>query len=1037
MTAPLLVSSYYSLGFGTAPPKALARGAGELGWPALGLSDRGGLYGLPEFMEACTDLGLKPIVCAELPAYARGDTRGDTSGTPGAYKKRILAIVMEKNGFARLCSLLSHRSDPGFELPSELKANHAGLALASDDEAFLHSVPGSHALLLPSDKKNWNKLLATGRRPLASGELRFLKEEDRELQRLLMAINRLCTIWDIKDEELSDPGCLPVSPDNFEKAYSAVPEALAANRELSASIKFSSLFDGFVFPRHDSPPEAENKAAGQNFLREKPCALLRRLVMDGIKTRYGPKSEARALERMEYELDIIESRGFCDYFLAVKDIVAGASRSCGRGSAAASLVAYCLGISNVDPIKHGLYFERFLNPERKDPPDIDVDFAWDERDALLEKVMARYGEARSARVCNHVSFQSRAALRETARAFGMPDSEISAREKSGGDISAWHTGGAEHSSSAARAPAMAHAPRANDPWANDPWANDPWAKIHKLSAGLIGLPRHLGVHSGGVILVPEEIEKLVPIERSGSGIRICSWDKDGVEAAGLVKIDLLGNRSLAVVRDALANAKDNGAGIDEQNWQPADDPETIALLAAGDSMGVFYVESPAMRLLQKKTGRGDFEHIVIHSSIIRPAANRYINEYIERLKGKPYKALHPALGSILDESCGIMCYQDDVCKVAVAAAGFSSGEADAVRKALSKRDAKERLPAFEKRFRDGAAARGLDEKTITDLWDMICSFSGYSFVKAHSASYAMLSFQSAWLRRHRPAEFMAAVISNRGGYYSTLAYTSEARRMGLRILPPDVNKSVLACRGRGKSLRFGLGMIASLEKSTAEAILKARASKGPFKSLDDFALRVKTDRTEAEALVGSGAMDELPGAPAREGKLMALLSAQAARENASAVGQGELFATEAIPPSHKNGYTEKPSEPGRKRRMEGQMRYLGTSLEEHPLFLYPEAMRKKRCLGMDLSKHAGQRVRLLAWPIASKSALTSAGEEMKFVSFEDESALYESVFFPDSYRRFERLLYMDLPLFIEGWVETNYGAASLSVENAEIAIKKF
>ncbi|GAB1433308.1 DNA polymerase III subunit alpha [Spirochaetota bacterium] len=1033
MTAPLLVSSYYSLGFGTAAPKALARRAKELGWPALGLSDRGGLYGLPEFMEACTDLGLKPLVCAELPAYARGlamgVARGEALGTSDAYKKRILAIVMEKNGFARLCSLLSHRSDPGFELPSELKANHAGLALASDDEAFLHSVPDSHALLLPSDKKNWNKLLATGRRPLASGELRFLKEEDRELQRLLMAINRLCTIWDIKDDELSGPGCLPVSAGNFEKAYSAVPEALAANRGLSESIKFSSLFDGFVFPRHDSPPEAENKAADQNFLREKPCALLRRLVLDSIKTRYGPRPEARVIERMEYELDIIESRGFCDYFLAVRDIVAGASRSCGRGSAAASLVAYCLGISNVDPIKHSLYFERFLNPERKDPPDIDVDFAWDERDALLEKVMARYGEARSARVCNHVRFQSRAALRETARAFGMPDSEISAREKSGRDISAWRTGSvecAERSSSAL-----------STPRANDPRANDPWSKIHKLSAGLIGLPRHLGVHSGGVILVPGEIEKFVPIERSGSGIRICSWDKDGVEAAGLVKIDLLGNRSLAVVRDALANAKDNGAGIDEQNWQPTEDPETIALLAAGDSMGVFYVESPAMRLLQKKTGRGDFEHIVIHSSIIRPAANRYINEYIERLKGKPYKAMHPALGSILDESCGIMCYQDDVCKVAIAAAGFSSGEADAVRKALSKRDAKERLPAFEKRFRDGATARGLDEKTITDLWDMICSFSGYSFVKAHSASYAMLSFQSAWLRRHRPAEFMAAVISNRGGYYSTLAYTSEARRMGLRILPPDVNNSVLACRGQGKTLRFGLGMIASLEKSTAEAILSSRASMGPYKSVDDFARRVKTDRTDAEALVGSGTMDELPGAPTREGKLMALLSAQAARENAPSAGQGELFTAEAILPSHKNGYTEKASEPGRKRRMQGQMRYLGTSLEEHPLLLYPEAMRQRRCLGRDLSKHSGQRVRLLAWPIASKSALTSAGEEMKFVSFEDESALYETIFFPDSYRRFERLLYMNLPLFVEGLVETNYGAASLSVENAEIAIKKY
>lgn len=1000
MIAPLLLSSYYSLAFGTASVKDIVHKAGELGWPAIGLSDRGGLYGLPEFMELCTASGIRPIVCAELPySYVPEEN----------YKKRILAVVIERRGFSRLCQLLSHRAEPGFELCTQLKENHAGLALASDDEDFLRSVADSYALLMPSAKSGWKKLLATGRRPLASGEVRFMAAEDRELQRLLMAIKRRCTVWDIRPEELSDSKCLLPSPEAFVKSYSDVPEAISFNKELLASVKFSSLFNGFIFPSYE--PELFHKKNSANseasLKKESGAELLERLAYEGAKRLYGQALDSKVTERLEYELKIINSKGFCDYFLTVKDIVACASRSCGRGSAAASLVAFCLGITNVDPIQHGLYFDRFLNPGREDPPDIDIDFAWDERDGLLENLAHTYGESRSVRVCNHVRFQKRSATRETARAFGMADSETSNRAVYGPERD----------------------------------KAEPWAEILSLAGRLQDFPQHLGVHSGGVILVPDQIEKLVPIEHSGSNIKICTWDKDGVEAAGLVKIDLLGNRSLAVVRDALANAKENGIAIDETGWRPTEDPETIELLARGDSMGVFYVESPAMRLLQKKTGKGDFEHLVIHSSIIRPAANSYINEYIERLKGKAYKPIHPILGDLFSDTYGILCYQEDVCKLAIAAAGFSSSEADAMRKTLSKRNAVARLGAFKQGFTEGALARGLEPEAINELWAMILSFSGYSFVKAHSASYAMLSFQAAYLRRHRPAEFMAAVISNMGGYYSTLAYASEARRMGIELLPPDINKSDIACKGKGRSLRFGLGMIGALEHKTVQAIIEARSFGGPFRNLYDLINRVKIDRTDAEALVGSGALDELDGPRPREAKLMALLSAQSDREGFAPFGQGELFTPDEQ--SSSQSAKEQPIQscmPKRAlspiRRMEGQMRYLGTSLEAHPLYLYPELMKQKRCLGKDLHRYVGRTVRLLAWPIAGKSALTSTGEEMKFVSFEDETALYETVFFPEAYRRFESLLYTNCPLFIIGRVEKSYEAISITVEKAELADKR-
>ncbi|MBU1079926.1 MAG: DNA polymerase III subunit alpha, partial [Spirochaetes bacterium] len=577
--------------------------------------------------------------------------------------------------------------------------------------------------------------------------------------------------------------------------------------------------------------------------------------------------------------------------------------------------------------------------------------------------------------------------------------------------------------------------------------DDEWNEIARLAPRLAGIPRHLGVHSGGVILVPGDITDRVPIERSGSGIRVTAWEKDGVEAAGLVKIDLLGNRSLAVVRDALANASDNGEPVDERSWRPLDDPATVRLLAEGDTMGVFYVESPAMRLLQRKTRRGDFEHLVIHSSIIRPAANRYINEYIDRLGGKEYEPLHPLIGDILAESYGIMCYQEDVCKVAVALAGFTPSEADKIRKILSKRDFAERLVSYREKFYSGARGKGVPDATIGEVWAMIESFSGYSFVKAHSASYAMLSFRSAYLRRHRPAEFMAAVISNRGGYYSTLAYASEARRMGLSVLPPDVGESALRCRGRGRELRFGLGMIGSLGEARAKAIVDERRARGPYLDIDDLARRVRMDRVDAEALAGAGALDSLSPMLSRAGKLMRLLSAcedGGARRpvgGSSAPGggfpaQGELFAAEPAGSRFGSPGARAPgaggeSPEGARRRLEAQMRYLGTTLDVHPLTLWPRALSARRALGRDLPALVGRRVSLVGWPITAKPVVTAGGQAMEFVSFEDETALYETVLFPAAFARHRHLLYEQRPLLLRGIVEEDRGAVTVTLESLE------
>jgi len=1041
---------------GVPTPEAWVAAAAQAGLGRLALTDRNGVYGVPTFVEACRKAGIAPIAGVEL-VYPGG---------------RSVLIPRAKAGFSAICRLLTLRAsapaafdaraaiaalrDPVLSCPdpaSSCRTSPRGsLFILTDDLALLDSLPPSDflfALATPCNRGAWRRLAASGHRPAASPEASFLEAGQREIQRLLLAIGARKTVHDIEDSLLDPPEALWTPGQLGEGGAGAEPwacranllpwlgEAFAANG-LIAREALAEPFSGFVFPRFDL---AGGKAAGRASAEARPATQpaqptpsarsetaperLRRLVYEGAARRYGGAGPEES-KRIEYELGLIESKGFCDYFLVVKDIASWASRTCGRGSAAASIVSYCLGITAVDPLRHGLYFERFLNPGRKDPPDIDVDFAWDERDALLDEVTNVYGPERTARVANHNCFRRRSALRETAHAYGMPDAEIAEFERSLGldPEGALAAGGPE------------------------------WKEVAEASAKIVGLPRHLGTHSGGVVIVPGSLADYAPIEATGTGIRVIAWDKEGAETAGLVKIDLLGNRSLAVVRDILANLEANGEPLDQASWRPLDDPDTVALLARGDTMGVFYVESPAMRILQAKTKRGDFEHLVIHSSIIRPAANKYINEYVDRLEGKPWEPFHPLLKGLFDESFGILCYQEDVSKAAIALAGFSAAEADGIRKILSKKDADTRLQEYRGAFFEGAAAKGVDAASAEAVWAMICSFSGYSFVKAHSASYAMLSFQSAFLRAHHPAEFMAAVLSNHGGFYSTLAYASEARRMGITLLAPDVNESAFRCLGEGRTLRFGLCMVPSLGARLAGELLAERERGGPYRSAEDFARRLRFERTEAEALVGAGAFDGLLGGRPRSSALMALFSLCAAREGeASAKARApSLFPDEecsaggsvpagaaardgALRASNAPSATAtaaaaaaSASDASPRKRRQAAFKYLGTTLDAHPLELWPRVFAQPRDRARDLPRSVGRRVTILGWPITAKPVLTAQEEQMEFVSFEDETAIFEAVLFPDAYRRLRHFLFEDRPLWVSGIVERDRGAITLTVE---------
>ena len=358
------------------------------------------------------------------------------------------------------------------------------------------------------------------------------------------------------------------------------------------------------------------------------------------------------------------------------------------------------------------------------------------------------------------------------------------------------------------------------------------------------------------MITPESIDNYVPVEFAPKGVPIIQWEKDAAEESGLVKIDLLGNRSLGVIRDAVANLRNNGTEFDEQLWEPEDDGATQTNVAKGNTIGCFYIESPAMRMLQKKTKVGDFEHLVINSSIIRPAANEFIREYVRRLRGGRWESIHPLLSDVLEETYGIMVYQEDVSKTAVALAGFSHADADGLRKIMSKKDKIRKLDDYRARFIAGAQANGVGNDQIITIWNMMMSFSGYSFCKPHSASYARVSFQAAYLKTHYPAEFMAAVISNQGGFYSTFAYVSEARRMGVKILPPGVNNSDILWKGSAGGIQVGLSSVKNVSSETCKRIVSERKEK-PYNDMVDFLDRIQPASPEARSLVNAGAFDLL------------------------------------------------------------------------------------------------------------------------------------------------------------------------------------
>ena len=750
-------------------------------------------------------------------------------------------------------------------------------------------------------------------------------------------------------------------------------------------------------------------------------AELRRRAEAGLQRRYAMVNTALR-DRFERELKVIVAKGFAGYLLTVDDLAQG-RRTCGRGSGASSLIVYCLGITNVDPQRYNLLFERFLNNARVDPPDLDVDFPWDERDAVLTDTFKRFGHAHVAMVANHCYLRRGSALRVLARSYGQRDQDTSRVQRA---LRSQRRFGLRH---------------------NFP---EPWPGIIAGAHLLEGRPHHQGLHCGGVVITPEPIRDLVPIHlaakhiptaEGGGGsqaIPVIDWEKDGAEDMGLVKIDLLGNRSLAVVRDCLADLRAIGIDINEDRWHPADDPITQRLVASGQTMGCFYIESPAMRQLQAKAQSGDFDRLVVHSSIIRPAANHWINTYLERLHDFRLHHIqrdewypHPCLRDLLSESFGILSYQEDVMQCAVEMAGFNERQANALRKALGHWGINSQITYFSKAFRDGALAQGCDERVISQVWEMISSFAGYSFCKAHSASYAMVSFQCAWLKAHFPAYFMARVIAHEGGFYHHAAYFEEARRHGIQPLAPCVMRSEWLTKAEGpQRIRCGLHRLPALSRASADRLLSERQRK-PFRSLTDLRRRVQLSAGDLDMMARAGALDRLYP-QCHRGQILWLARQVGLQPLPKTADENQLH---LLPDT----LAEDPEIPRLPRPniascAEAQLAVLGFCPPFHPLHLHEAPFMAQSCAEV-LQMGNGRKVSICVQVITRKQvqAKTTDGlQPMSFVTVEDESGILETIWFNDCYRSYGPLLDQGSALLLTGVVQVEHRFVTLNVQKAEL-----
>ncbi|HQL94834.1 MAG TPA: DNA polymerase III subunit alpha [Candidatus Hydrogenedentes bacterium] len=994
---PLHVHSHYSLCEGLAAPRQLVARAVEHGMKALALTDTGGLYGVIPFYQAARDAGVRPLLGAQLGP--------------------CVVLARDRRGYADLCALVT--------------AVHLGGGEGAQfPEPWPEAVDPSRLFLLCADPALLRRLVRRGLSPLAAVEhygdaashgragamvalakrlgvpavavapVHFLDPSHHAAHRVLAAIRHNTLLDTLRPEDAAPPGAWFRSPRQLERLFALWPETLDNALWVAGECDVELELGRPLFPAFPLPPG------------ETPESRLERLTFEGLRRRY-PRVRRAAVRRARHELEIIARTGFAPYFLIVEELASFArSRDIpvvGRGSAGNSLVAHALGMTRCDPLRYGLYFERFLNPGRSDCPDIDLDFCWRRRDEVIAHVYEVYGADRTAMIGTFNTFRGRAAVRDVGRVFGFSGEELGRMTRLLPHV------GAGDLRTALRTPEC-RALRLEE---------GPLRELLSVCDALDGCPRHMSVHAGGVVVAPDALTRHLALRRAAKGIVVTQGDMHAVEALGLVKMDLLGNRALSVLHDTVAAVRARRAPSFDIEAVPGNDPATAETLRTGRTLGCFQIESPAMRGLLRRVAAGDTNAVIQSIALVRPGASGsgMKQHFIDRRLGREAVAYeHPALEAVLGETHGVMIYQEDVLKVAHAVAGMDLAEADALRRAMGKKRGPHEMARHMRRFLEMAGENGVDGGQARHIWELIAQFASYAYCKAHAAAYGELAWQAAYLKTHFPAEFFAAVLANRGGFYAPAVYAEEAKRCGVPLLPPDINRSAAVCAAEGESVRAGLLEIKGLGRETVARLLAAREADGPFVSVGDFGTRVPAARDEREALSRAGAFDALD--PAAEAPPLPC----SVREPR---GQGTLWGTGAPSPTR-----PRRSERG---RAQDEREALEIFLRGHPLREAAPWL-QDRCLTPSalLDRYAGRTVVLAGWPVAERRLAVRTGTDgcMKFISLDDGWGVCETVLFPEAYRRLGAALAAGGPWIVTGKVEAGDGNPVLVVEGLETARRR-
>ncbi|NPV89038.1 DNA polymerase III subunit alpha [Coprothermobacteraceae bacterium] len=872
----LHVHSAYSLLDGVTKPTKLVEQAKRLGMQALALTDHGVTYGLVEFVDAARKNGIKPIVGVE--GYQAPRDRHSKDGKKDQEPFHLVLLVKNAQGFKNLNILITKAYLEGFYYRPRfdwdlLSKYHEGLIATSaclagaisrailegDEKRAIEWAgryqdifgPGNFFLELmdhgmPEQRRANTGILEVAKKTkiplIATNDVHYSTPEGAFVQDVLMAISTGATLNDPNRFKYETDQMYLKSSEEMERLFWEVPEALSNTLTVAEMVEFELALGQQHLPKFPVPAGYDENS------------YLRHLAMLGLAKRYGTNPPEEVLERTEYELSVIERMGFAGYFLIVQDYINWAKSNGipvgpGRGSAAGSLVAYLLGITDVDPLKYGLLFERFLNPERISMPDIDVDFCARRRDEVLQYVRQRYGEENVAQIVTFGTLAARAAVRDVGRVLGVPLSYVDRLSKSIPQNMDLEEAAAldEVKSLVRQFPDL--------------------ARVLEVAKQVEGLPRHASTHAAGVVISDKPLYEYVALQTSSdeAGINVTTQlAKDDVEKLGLLKMDFLGLRNMTVINDTLRWVKErHGLDIDLARI-PMDDPNVYQMLSAGETIGVFQLESSGFRSFLRELKPSRFEEIIAAEALYRPGTlgSGGVRSFVDRKHGRePIDYFHPDLKPILDETYGIIVYQEQIMQIASVIAGYSLGEADVLRRAISKKKEEEILKLRDDFVKRGTE-RGYPREVVERIYETIVHFAEYGFNKSHSAAYAHVTYYTAWLKYYYPTEYFAALLASFVGNTEKLrTYVAEAKRLGIVMLPPDINKSYHYFVPEGeKAIRFGLLGIKNVGIAAVEEVIRVREESGPFASLADFLSRVSertVNKKVVESLIRAGAFDSL------------------------------------------------------------------------------------------------------------------------------------------------------------------------------------